>query len=407
VALRQADGGPGFYGKFASPFPSDPGFFPVGVWFEAVHSQAHVDMDKAAGLNTYVRLTSDSNLALVRSNGMHAISDGGAVGSETKAWLTEDEPDMWAGPGSDAWTGGWTGDVCSPPVSQGGKCGYTVMETINGRLPADGRARYTNYGKGVIFWETATQAARFINGTPSFGRYQDIVSSDIYFFTDNHSCIASQGGGLLGVNRDLTPAECHRGSNYGKVIERQRRLMQPQGARPVWAFVEVGHPFGESHWPSIKPAEITSAVWHSLIAGARGVIYFNHSFGGPCISHHALREPCYASVRAEVANTNARVTRLAPALNAPFADGLVSTTAPVEHMAKYSGGQFYVFAGARNAEGAPNATFSAPCVGNATATVLDENRTIPISNGVFTDSFADGNSVHIYRIDGGSRCGLG
>ena len=29
-----------------------------------------------------------------------------------------------------------------------------------------------------------------------------------------------------------------------------------------------------------------------------------------------------------------------------------------------------------------------------------------VSGGSFTDSFADKNAIHIYRIDGGSRCGL-
>jgi hypothetical protein len=29
-----------------------------------------------------------------------------------------------------------------------------------------------------------------------------------------------------------------------------------------------------------------------------------------------------------------------------------------------------------------------------------------MSNGSFTDSFATKNSIHIYRIDGGSSCGL-
>jgi hypothetical protein len=29
-----------------------------------------------------------------------------------------------------------------------------------------------------------------------------------------------------------------------------------------------------------------------------------------------------------------------------------------------------------------------------------------VSNGSFADQFADGNAVHIYRIDGGSTCGL-
>jgi hypothetical protein len=406
LALRQVDGGPDFHAGFSNPFPSDSSFFPIGVFFESVTSQADVDKDKAAGLNTYVRLTGNSNLGLVRSNGMHAIAQPGnaGVGSETKGWLTEDEPDMWAGPGSDAWTGSWTGDVCSPPVTQGGRCGYTVMETINGRLPADGRARYTNYGKGVIFWQSNAQAARFLNGTASFGPYQDIVSSDIYFFTDNHSCIASQGGRLVGVSRDLTQAECHRASNYGLVIERQRELIEPHGSRPVWAFVELGHPFSESHWPSITPDQVRAAVWHSLIAGARGVIYFNHSFGGPCITHHALREPCYAQIRATVTTTNAQIKTLAPVLNSPFVDGLLSTSDSVRAMAKRSGGSFYVFAG--SAGSATTASFSMPCVGNATATVLDEGRSIPVTNGSFADSFADANAIHIYRIDAGSNCGL-
>jgi hypothetical protein len=47
-----------------------------------------------------------------------------------------------------------------------------------------------------------------------------------------------------------------------------------------------------------------------------------------------------------------------------------------------------------------------PCVGDATVTVLDENRSIPMSGGVFSDSFANDTSYHLYRIDGGSTCGL-
>ena len=45
-------------------------------------------------------------------------------------------------------------------------------------------------------------------------------------------------------------------------------------------------------------------------------------------------------------------------------------------------------------------------MGDATATVLDEGRTDPGRRRPFTDSFADGNAIHIYRIDGGSTCGL-
>ena len=37
---------------------------------------------------------------------------------------------------------------------------------------------------------------------------------------------------------------------------RVRDLVSPAGSKPVWAFVEVGHPFTESHAPSIQPAEV-------------------------------------------------------------------------------------------------------------------------------------------------------
>ena len=80
-------------------------------------------------------------------------------------------------------------------------------------------------------------------------------------------------------------------------------------------------------------------------------------------------------------------------------------TGDVEVMVKWDGANFYVFAGARR--GAATMTFSLPCMGAATATRLGESGTIPVAGGSFTDEFADKNTVHIYRVDGGNRCGLG
>ena len=67
-------------------------------------------------------------------------------------------------------------------------------------------------------------------------------------------------------------------------------------------------------------------------------------------------------------------------------------------------GHLYVFAGSA---GSPvKGRFSLPCVGDAKAVVVDENRTVPVRKGSFSDHFADANAIHIYRIDGGSTCGL-
>jgi hypothetical protein len=48
-------------------------------------------------------------------------------------------------------------------------------------------------------------------------------------------------------------------------------------------------------------------------------------------------------------------------------------------------------------------TWSMPRVGDASAAVEGEGRTVPSERGPFTDSLADNNSIHIYRIDGGSQ----
>jgi hypothetical protein len=409
VKLREVDGGPHYYAKFSPSLPDSPSFFPIGVWFESVLQPSDIDSDKAAEINTYVQLTDNSNLNLVRKAGMYVISRNtmGGYGSETVGWLVSDEADMWGGPGTGAWTGNspGNGNICSPPTTQ---CGYTVQQTELEKLPHDGRLRYSNYGKGVTFWETDAEAARFVND------FQDVVSADNYWLTDEDICSASQGGkwfnpnllvsGGNGAPGQLPLQLCHRASNYGLTVDRLRALISPRGSKPVWAFVEVGHPFTQNDWPSATPQQVVAAVWNSIIAGARGIIYFNHSFGGPCQTQHALRDSCYAAVRAAVTRVDSQIKALAPVLNAPFADGVVTASSGVDISTKWYRGHFYLLA-ASNEPRAQEASFSMRCVGSATVTVLNENRTLRAADGVFTDRFVDSNAVHIYRIDGGSNCG--
>ena len=384
TGLREVDGGARYYAQFPRSLPAEPSYFPIGVWLESVLSQDDIDADKDAGLNLYLGLTADSDLGLIARNGMRAIAQldewrdrADAPGSEAIAgWLLADETDMQLSP----------------------REGHARMRSLSNAVPpGDGRLRYANYGKGVTFWNTDEEAAGYVND------FQDVVSADNYWFTDENICGPSEGGVLLGGGKPLRPGKCHRAANYGRTVDRVRGLVKPAGSRPVWAFVEVGHPFSENDWPSIEPAEVSAAVWSSIIHGARGIVYFNHSFGGPAQTQHALREPAYADVRAEVARTNARIRRLAPVLNAPFADRFASTTAAVDTMTKQAGGRFYVFAASR-ARGPQRAEFHVPCAGDATVSVLDEGRTLPLASGSFEDSFADGNAVHIYRIDTGSAC---
>lgn len=377
VTLQDIDGGPGYSARFASPMPSDPSFFPIAVWYEGTHTQAEIDKDKANGLNTYLMLTDDSNLPLIRQNGMYAFTPGRMknFGSETVGYITGDEVDMSGA--------GWWG---APTPEQ-----FKTLESQLTYLPKDGRARITNFGKGIIFNGNDAEASRMLRD------YQDFISADIYWFTDADTWGLNQGGKLLGLNRDLTAAENRRASNYGVVVRKLRRLLG--NSKPVWGFTEVGGPFPQNKTAAsyIKPEQARAATWSQIIAGARGITYFNHSFGGPAISQHALREAYYAPVAAVVAAANAQIKRLAPVLNGPDAIGLVSTPASVDLLAKWNDGKPYVFAHNR-VNAATTATFSVTGAGNGVVTVEDENRTIQMVGGKFTDTFADGNAVHIYRL---------
>ncbi|WBB95761.1 MULTISPECIES: DUF4082 domain-containing protein [unclassified Solwaraspora] len=387
------EGGPAFYANFPQARASgwtDPSFFPIGVWYEGVYTQQDIDRDKAAGLNTYVMLTDQSDVSLIRRNDMYAFipqpfSDRG---NESVGWVIGDEADMWGGPGNGTWTGNYPGQGPICTSSRDG-CGLDVMKKESATVPSGDRGlRYANYGKGVMFWQSDSDASKFVNG------FSSVVSNDIYWYTDPHVCTAPAEGPTYGVNKD----NCRRAANYGLTMQRMRELDAMDGKRqPVWAFVEVGHPFTEDWAPTITGEQVTGAVMNSVINEARGIQYFNHNFGGPCLSQHVLRERCGDAVRPAVAEVNKRITSLAPVLNTQsyeweFNNGL-------DTMLKAHDGSFYVFAMVgKDTPTGDHSLALPPGVTGDTAEVLFENRSLPISGGAIRDTFAAEHTYHIYKI---------
>ena len=174
---------------------------------------------------------------------------------------------------------------------------------------------------------------------------------------------------------------------------------------------------------SLQP-ELNWAVWSSLIHGARGIIYFNHTFAGPAhqttiLRNHTIRQfnrDRLISIYTQVKKTDALIEQLAPVLNSPTALGYVTVNGPgyvngtvvsqfsgIEIMAKDYNGQFYIFADTRDSETQTNipATFTIADHNATSVTVVNENRTIPVVNGVFTDTFATAATVHIYQVNDG------
>ena len=385
--LQQVDGGPRFYARFPNPLPTAASYFPIAVWGSYAHDAGNVAKDRSLGLNTYVWVADSSAryMANIRNAGMHvlqSVDNPANVGSETSGWLLSDEIDM----------------------TQGESACPSALNSLRAQMHSSHRGLvYDNYGKGVIFWHRDAQAACFVN-------YDDVNSADVYWFTDDNVCSSSsEGPRFYGLERALTQAECRRARNYGDVVREMRRFDALNGSprHPVWAFVEVAYPMGNGM--AITPTQARAAVWHSIIAGARGIIYFQHSFSGPCRMHHALRETgcggVYSAIQQKIRAVDAQIKSLARVLNSPTVTSRFAASRSVRAMMKWSGSKLYVFAG--SAENASSrATFGLRCIGNAKATVLGESRRVPVKNGRWTDDYADGNTIHIYRIDGGSTCGL-
>ena len=401
VTTVAVDGGADFYSShgYAQTAPLDnPSFFPVGVWYPGLNSSSDVAAYKKAGINMLDRPDGNCDLSLLAGTGIYAIPQYGECGGSTGAGITansssvvglftDDEVDMNEGPGT----------------------GYTYLTNLEAAVPASvkaGRIFETNYGKGVQIWETNSQAAEFVND------FQETFSDDFYWMTDSDINSAwsaapwNQCAQFYGLNTNCTTDQAQRGSNYGSAIDNERSMENPVGSEPIWTFVEDGCPSGSGN-ACITPAQMQWSVWSSIIHGARGVIYFNHSFTGACTGDNNLESSCYATIAAQMKTTDATIASQAAALNDRTALGYVTATptasnfAGIETLTKYHGGQFTIFADTRDSGTVQNipATFHLADSAATSVTVVGENRTIPVTGGTFTDTFATGSAVHIYAVN--------
>jgi hypothetical protein len=411
VTLKPIDGGPDYYCSHGftngcSDGWDSPTFFPVGPWYGAVYDQSDVSRWKDLGLNTAFRTTGSTNLPLMKANGLSAIvaDDAGGpetpgMGSETVGLLSADEPSSILD--------GVTGPLATVPNSQ-----------------QDGRFWYLNNTWNFIFYgglgaiSDSAQVLNTLVKTPDgTQRHVDVQSVDMYWFSGAKAdtSIDYEGGLIYGLGYDMTNAEAECGCRYGDMVD-QLRTFQTVHPAPIAQFVENGGPYSEdtSAGDYVTPPELNWSAWSSIIHGARQLIYFNHTFSGPAQSDDNLAQPYYQTVQPgqstsiydQTKATDGLIKQLAPEINSPQALGYVSvspaaqTFSGIETRATDDNGKFTIFADTRDPETASNiqATFTTADGYTGPVTVVGENRTVQSTNGVFTDTFAHGSTVHVYQI---------
>lgn len=442
VTLRQIDGGPHYYAHINRQSAWMDQHILLGGWLEQPLTATEVRNDVAMGNNIYWNLAGNPldtkdcggpcrvNFNVIRAAGMHASAPDitSKSGSETVAYEGTDEPDMNYGPGSNGWNpkGPYNDTACIP---SGSKCGYTVANFFYTGQPTtygspgypSGRKLITQgFGKGVLFWDTNVQAATFL-------KYSDTLSADSYWMTDSDLDAPSQAACALlpvsskecryGSGTGLTTAQRALPANYAFNVTRLEALSGR--SKPITVDIETGCPSFGFRDKCTDPAAAKAAAWHALIAGARGIIWFQHNFSGPCIDFatfydgsnpHSSKYNCQQTpgvtlhdVVKDISAFNHEVSSLNAVLLSPFAENYASVgNADVSVMAKYSGGTFYVFAASAKPTTPPanhqSVTFKLTDNYTGLVTVIGEHRVLHAIHGVFIDTFVNMDSVHVYKI---------
>jgi hypothetical protein len=438
VTLRAIEGGSNYFAHINAKSAWMDHHILLGAWLEQPLNATQVAYDRDMGDNIYWNLAGSdqdcngkacvASYETIRNGGMHVSAPNVTAnsGSESVAYDGSDEVDMKYGPGWDAWD-----KATNECIPANGECGYTVARWYYTGQPAGlgnpgysvkGTVKHQGYGKGVLFWDSAQQAAEFL-------KFTDILSADSYWMTDSALNLASQGGCALfpgnpkicghGGGIGLTNAQRQLPANYAYNVTKLEQLEALNGgSKPVIVDVETGCPFiGQDSCTT--PDAMIAAAWQALIAGARGILWFQHNFGGPCVDYRTILDgsnpessmyDCQQTpgvtehdVVLALKEFNSLVNSLNTVLLSPFADGYVSSDGDVSYMAKYLNGTFYIFA-ASGKPGIPppdnqRVSFSITGARKCSVNVLNEDRSIPVLNGKFSDVFCNDTSVHVYRVD--------
>ena len=141
------------------------------------------------------------------------------------------------------------------------------------------------------------------------------------------------------------------------------------------------------------PTQTASEVWLSLIHGANGIGYFIHVLSPSFREDGVFNDPTMVA---------ALIKALAPELNSASITGLVSVSssnpsAPIDSMVKSNGNSIYIFS-AISRPGTATGTFTINGMsGNGIVDVVNERRTVPVTAGTFSDSFA-ANGAHVCKV---------
>ncbi|MGP0223183.1 hypothetical protein [Paenarthrobacter sp. NCHU4564] len=323
-----------------------------------------------------------------------AEHDGSPISTITSTGMLVMAGQEWtrAEVGNDPNVVGWTTyDECDMGLGCGGantEENLARMQALVDRIRSynDGRFTFANYSKGILgtWWASGTM--------DDFLAVVDAASVDNYAYTSPPvgDAIRQSPHWPAGAN-PMTAAA------YGWQIDRARSYQATPGVHPNWIFVESARPYlSESNARTITPEQMEGAMWSGIIHEARGISIFQHN-NDPQFGNYSLVD-IPADRKASIKAALAKIQSLAPVLNTQSYGWNAGATG-TDTMLKAKDGSAYLFAGIGLNGNTGSKTFTLPAgITGTQVEVVGENRTIPIQNGKFTDSFANEYTHHIYKV---------
>jgi len=368
-------GGPAYYAKFSKANAAgwdEPGFFPISVFFG---KPEHAKTLAGLGVNTYMGAEHDgSSVDTITGQGISLLAQPewspSEVGNDplVVGWHVSDECEMGLG-------------GCNDGDDEYGRLATQKQFVDEARSHNDGRFVQANFGNGVLgnYWAPNTMDDHV--------GLLDVTSVDKYAYSSPHVQSILPGSPAWPKGKKTAGA-----SSYGWLQDRMESFAAPAASKPNWVFVETAMPYlTEGGAKAISGDQLEGAVWNGIIHGAAGIAYFQHNNSG-CGNYSLI--DCGAALQNKVKAVDAKVASLAPVINT---QSYVWNFGPqLETMLKTQGGSAYIFAMTDGGTGTRSFTLPAGVTGNVE--VVGEGRTIAVSNGSFSDSFASESTHHVYRI---------
>lgn len=178
---------------------------------------------------------------------------------------------------------------------------------------------------------------------------------------------------------------------------------------PIWGELETT----SAYLNEPTPDQVKKTAWSMLIAGAKGIVYFDHRFSSPAVGQDFAAMIHDAPMSTAVQALNTQMINLAPALLADDAGLIESYTSsgelvtalggyaagakiPLHYTSRVVSSTKYFFVQAIR-PGTTTGVISIPGFAGATLTVIGESRSVSVDgSGNFTDSFSSDYAYHLY-----------